>query len=78
MRLFALLFYHTLGLGWSNSWSECRLKRLKGERERERDIFAGKFEMSVVYKDLLIRERYRSFDLRIKTVLEVGKYIIYN
>lgn len=78
MRLFALLFYHTLGLGWSNSWSECRLKRLKGERERERDIFAGKFEMSVVYKDLLIRERFRSFDLRIKTALEVGKYIIYN
>lgn len=78
MRLFALLFYHTLGLGWSNSWSECRLKRLKEERERERDIFAGKFEMSVVYKDLLIRERFRSFDLRIKTALEVGKYIIYN
>lgn len=46
--------------------------------ERERDIFAGKFEMSVVYKDLLIRERFRSFDLRIKTALEVGKYIIYN
>lgn len=58
MRLFALLFYHTLGLGWSNSWSECRLKRLKEERERERDIFAGKFEMSVVYKDLLIRENF--------------------
>lgn len=34
------------------------MKRLKEERERERDIFAGKFEMSVVYKDLLIRENF--------------------
>lgn len=40
-------FYYSLGR-WSNSWSlECRLKRFKGKRERERVIFAGKGRFGV-------------------------------
>lgn len=55
------------------------LEEIEGERERERErYFRGegesKFEMSVVYKDLLIR--IRCFLIKqTATELEVGRYV---